>query len=173
MRVSIKVQKGVSAARRALSIIHRTAAARRVALTLAERASWEEVEPPGTCKEEEGANVLEGPEAKVGKDAFAGIEPMSTSRDVSTGAVLLLLVSSRVYSTSIRQMSVEEEGLTLISLASSHGTLARRHNSVIRTRNGMKVDAPSGYDILRQDTFGWHRMDSFWDGIMVLLMKPN
>ncbi|KAG5576652.1 hypothetical protein H5410_056786 [Solanum commersonii] len=98
-----------------------------------------EVEAPSSYEEEVGANVHEVPEGGVGKDASAGIESMSNSGDVSTGAALLRLASSRVYSALIRLMFVEDERVTSISLVASRGTRTRRHNSVISTRNGRDV----------------------------------
>ncbi|KAG5590137.1 hypothetical protein H5410_040651 [Solanum commersonii] len=92
-----------------------------------------------TSEEVEGEEVPEGPEVGVGKQASTGIESISTSRDVSIGISLLLLVSSRVYSASICRMLVKEDGVTSVSLVGSLGSLARRHNSVISTRNGREL----------------------------------
>ncbi|KAG5631954.1 hypothetical protein H5410_003671 [Solanum commersonii] len=64
---------------------------------------------------------------------------MSTFGEVFTGAALLLSAFSRVYSASIHWMSVEEEGITSISIVTSQGTPARRHNSVINTENEREV----------------------------------
>ncbi|KAG5599391.1 hypothetical protein H5410_030761 [Solanum commersonii] len=74
-------RKGISAATIILSIIHGTATSNRV-------------EVLGAWEEEAGADVPEDLEARVGKDASAGIELMSTSGDVSTGAAFLLPASS-------------------------------------------------------------------------------
>ncbi|KAG5632022.1 hypothetical protein H5410_003739 [Solanum commersonii] len=41
-----------------------------------------------------------------------------------------------MYSASMRRMSVEEDGVTSISLALSRGTSAHRHNSMNKTENG-------------------------------------
>ncbi|KAG5599030.1 hypothetical protein H5410_030400 [Solanum commersonii] len=73
---------------------------------------WEEIEAPEACEEEERADVPEGLEVGVGNDASAGIEPMSTSGDVSTGVALLMSASSCVYLASIHRMPVEEERVT-------------------------------------------------------------
>ncbi|KAG5609522.1 hypothetical protein H5410_020803 [Solanum commersonii] len=88
-------------------------------------------------------------------------------------------------------MSVEEKGVTSKSLASSRGTPAHRHNSVIKIGKGKEVclclalidiscliRSPRSmllWDMIapRQDALGWYRMDSFWDGIMVMVMKLN
>ncbi|KAG5620161.1 hypothetical protein H5410_005379 [Solanum commersonii] len=131
------------------------------------------------------------PQAGEGKEASAGIESISTSGDVSTGVALLLSTSSRVYSTSIHRMSVEEEGVTSMSLVSSRDTPARQHNSMVKIGKGKEVclclslmaiscsiKSPKLMvlrDMIapRQAALGWHRMDLFWDDIMVLLMKPN
>ncbi|KAG5620431.1 hypothetical protein H5410_005649 [Solanum commersonii] len=77
------------------------------------------MEVPRSCEEEEGAEVPEGLEARVGNDASAGIESISTSGDVSTGAAFLLSTSSLVYSASIRRipkacrLRMEEKRLVL------------------------------------------------------------
>lgn len=73
----------------------------------------------------------------------------------------------------------------------SNGTLARRYNSVIRTGNGKEVcfnlslvaiscdvNNPKLIHLLdmiqpRKSALGRRKIDSFCDGIMVLLMKPN
>ncbi|KAG5606385.1 hypothetical protein H5410_027877 [Solanum commersonii] len=99
----------------------------------------EEEDVPGACEEERGAEVPEGPEAGVGEGASAGIESVSTSGNVSTGIALLLSGSSLVYSASMHQMTVEEDEVYLKSLASSWGTLAHQHISVIKTGNGKVV----------------------------------
>lgn len=44
----------------------------------------------------------------VGKDVSVGIDSMSTSGDVSIKVYLILSASSRVYSTSMCQISVED-----------------------------------------------------------------
>lgn len=44
----------------------------------------EEVDVPGACEEDIGAEVPEGPEARVGKYASTCIKYISTSGDVST-----------------------------------------------------------------------------------------
>ncbi|KAG5576525.1 hypothetical protein H5410_056659 [Solanum commersonii] len=82
------------------------------------------------------AEVPDGPEAGVSEDASVGNESTSTSGEVSAGAALLPSASSWVYSISIRQMSVEKVGVTLISLIASWGNSVRRHTSLIRTRQG-------------------------------------
>ncbi|KAG5630208.1 hypothetical protein H5410_001925 [Solanum commersonii] len=110
---------------------------------------------------------------------------------MSTRAALLLLASSLVYSTSMHRMSVEEDGITLKSLASSRGTPARQHNSMIRIGNGKEVcfclvvmaiscSIKSPRSMLFRDMIaprhailGWRIIDSLWDDIMVLLMKLN
>ncbi|KAG5586857.1 hypothetical protein H5410_047291 [Solanum commersonii] len=143
------------------------------------------------CEEEEGAGVLEGLEAGVGKDASAGNKSTSTFEEISTTTTLFLSASSHMYSASIRRISVEDERVTSISLVVSRGTPACRHNSVIRTGNGREVcfclalmaisceiSSPRSMCLLdmikpRQAAFGWRKMDSFWDGIMVLLIKLN
>ncbi|KAG5631887.1 hypothetical protein H5410_003604 [Solanum commersonii] len=173
VKLSTKAPRGVSASKIVASIIHSTAASNLVALTSAEWAK------------------PDGPKAEVGKDAYVGIESMSTFGDISTGAALFLSASSRVYSASIRLISIDEEGITLISLVISRGTPACWHNSVIKIGNGRKVyfclalmviscsiRSPRLMLLLdmidpRQVALGWHRMDSFWDGMIVLLMKPN
>jgi len=66
--------------------------------------------------------VPEGPEARVGKASSEGSASISTSEDVSTGAALLLSASARVYSAYMHRMSVEDIGVTSISLFSSRGT---------------------------------------------------
>ncbi|KAG5590319.1 hypothetical protein H5410_040833 [Solanum commersonii] len=81
-------------------------------------------EAHGACEEEEeGAGIPEGPEVGVGEDTSAGNESTLTSKDVSVRAALLLSTSSRVNSTLICRISVEDEGMTSISFAESQGTL--------------------------------------------------
>lgn len=101
-----------------LSIIHGSATSSRVALTSVEWARCpilkiiggmilvvpEEVEVVGAWEEE----VSEVQEVVEAKDASAGIELMSTSKDVSIGAALLLPGSFNVYFASILRMSVED-----------------------------------------------------------------
>ncbi|KAG5631459.1 hypothetical protein H5410_003176 [Solanum commersonii] len=121
----------------------------------------------GACEEVVGVEVPEGPKAGVGEGASIGIESTSTSGDVSTRASLLLSTSSLVYSASMHWMSVEKDGVTSKSLASSRGTLARRHNSVIRIANGKEsqVDPPLGHHSSKECflcmahnriVLGWH-----------------
>ncbi|KAG5600312.1 hypothetical protein H5410_031682 [Solanum commersonii] len=108
------------------------------------------------CKEVEGAEVPEVLEARVDKDASVSNESTSTSGKVFARAALFLSTSSHMYSASIRWILVEEEGVISISLVSSRGTPAYRHSSVISTGNDNE-----------------RRTDSFWNDIIVLLMKPN
>ncbi|KAG5631031.1 hypothetical protein H5410_002748 [Solanum commersonii] len=102
-------------------------------------AGWEEDKAPGTYEEEEGADVPEGSEVEVWGGAPAGSDSMLTSGKVSAGVALLLSAFSHVNLASIRRMSVEENGVTSISLAGSWGTLAHRQNSMIRTGDGNVV----------------------------------
>lgn len=86
---------------------------------------WEDEETPGTCEdEEEGVGIPEGSKVGVNDGVSAAIESTLTSGEVSVGAILLLPSSSRVNSTSIHQISMEEDGVTFISLAWSRGTPA-------------------------------------------------
>lgn len=93
---------------------------------------WEVVEAPRIWEKVE-AVVPEGPEARVGNDASSSIISTSTSRDVSTRAALFLSSFSRVYSTYICQMSMEDMGVTSMYLFSSQGTPTRWHSFVFRT----------------------------------------
>ncbi|KAG5585254.1 hypothetical protein H5410_045688 [Solanum commersonii] len=77
--------------------------------------------------------------AGVDKDISTINESTSTFREISATAALLLSASSHVNSASIRRISVEEDGVTYISLIGSQSTLARHHNSVIRTGKGRDV----------------------------------
>ncbi|KAG5631609.1 hypothetical protein H5410_003326 [Solanum commersonii] len=149
-------------------------------------------EAPGACnEEEEGAGILEGSEVRVDKDVSIGNESTLTSGEVSTEAALLLSTSSRVNSASIRHMSVKDEGITTITFAGSRGTTVCQHNLVIKTRNAREVSlflalmaiscevsSPRSICLLamiepRQATLGWRIIESLWDGIILLLMKPN
>jgi len=85
------------------------------------------------------AGVPEGPKAGVGKDASAGMDFTSISGDASTGAALLLIVLSHVYSASIHRISVEDMGVTSLSLFSSRETPTCRHSSVISTGKGKDI----------------------------------
>ncbi|KAG5615293.1 hypothetical protein H5410_015117 [Solanum commersonii] len=114
---------------------------------------------------EEGAGIPEGSEAGVDDDASARNESTSTSGEVFARVALLLSTSSCVNSASIRRISVEEDGVTFISLVGSRGTPARRHNSVIRTGKGRDVDLPLGHDRTKASclrmtqnglVLGWH-----------------
>ncbi|KAG5580034.1 hypothetical protein H5410_050661, partial [Solanum commersonii] len=81
-----------------------------------------EVAVTGICEEVEAAEVLEGPEARVGEDAFTGIESISTSEDV------------------LNVTNVNEGGWDNIKiLAVSRGIPARRHNFMISTGKGKEV----------------------------------
>ncbi|KAG5595277.1 hypothetical protein H5410_036509 [Solanum commersonii] len=91
--------------------------------------------------------------ARVGKAASASKESTSTSGDVSTRASLILSDSSFMYSASMHRMSMEDVGVTSISLFSFNRFLAM-------------ID-------LRQATFGWRRMGLFCDGMIELLINPN
>jgi len=146
---------------------------------------------PEIYEEVEVAELPDVLEAGLGKDASEDNESTSTSGEISAGAALLPSASSHVYSALIRRMSVEEEGFTSISLATSRGTSARLHNSMTKTRNGRDVclclalmaisyemNSPRSMRLLdmmypRHAALEWGRTDSFWDGIMVLLIKPN
>ncbi|KAG5586039.1 hypothetical protein H5410_046473 [Solanum commersonii] len=88
-------------------------------------------------------------------------------------------------------MSVKEKGVTSMSLISSWGTLARRHNSVIKIENAeevhlclaliaMSCSIRSPMSMLFRDmidprhaSLGWRRINSFRDGMIVLLIKAN
>ncbi|KAG5586518.1 hypothetical protein H5410_046952 [Solanum commersonii] len=152
----------------------------------------EDGEAPGACEEEEkGTGIPEGSEAGVGEGASAGNESTLTSGEVSAGAALLLSTSSRVNSSSICQMFVDNTRMTSISLIGSQGTLTRWHNSVIKIGNGREVSlclalmtiscelsSPRSIRLMAmiesmQAALGWHIIDSFWDGMIVILMKPN
>uniref|UniRef100_M1DKJ0 Uncharacterized protein n=1 Tax=Solanum tuberosum TaxID=4113 RepID=M1DKJ0_SOLTU len=141
----------------------------------------------------EGAEleILKGLEAGVGNNASAGKVSMSTVGDESTEVAFYFLASSFKYSTSMRRMSLKEVGITSTFFFSSRDTRACLHNSVINTKNESDVwrclalMAISYLMIMpkfiffssmmepRQDAFMWRRIDSFWDDIIVLLMKPN
>uniref|UniRef100_M1DCA4 Uncharacterized protein n=1 Tax=Solanum tuberosum TaxID=4113 RepID=M1DCA4_SOLTU len=155
-------------------------------------AGWEDEEAPGACEEEEeGVGIPEVSEAGVGEGASAGNESILTFGEVSSGAYLFLLTSSPVNSALIHRMSVEDEGMTSISWTGSWGTPARWPNSVIKIGNGREVSlylalmaisyevsSPRLIRLLdmiepRQAALRWRRIDSFWDGMIVLLMKPN
>ncbi|KAG5632391.1 hypothetical protein H5410_004108 [Solanum commersonii] len=98
-----------------------------------------EVEVLGACEGKKGTDIHKGPEVEVGKDASAGIESTSTSRDVSNKVALLLSASSRVYSISMHRKLVKKDEMTSISLVRSIGTPAHKHNSVISTGKGREV----------------------------------
>ena len=88
-------------------------------------------------------------------------------------------------------MSANDEGMTWRYLAVSRGTLACLQNSVTRTGDRRKIcfylalmsiscDVSSPRLILlldmilsKKDSLGRRKIDSFWDGMMVLPMKPN
>ncbi|KAG5592339.1 hypothetical protein H5410_042853 [Solanum commersonii] len=138
--------------------------------------------PEAYKKEEERASIPKGLKVGVGESASV----------VSARVALLLSTSSRVNSTSIRRMSVQEKGMASISFTGSRGTPACRHNSVIKIKNDRdqvslflaliaifgEVSCPRSIHLLamiepRQAALGWHKIDSVWDGMIVLLMKPN
>ncbi|KAG5631682.1 hypothetical protein H5410_003399 [Solanum commersonii] len=100
---------------------------------------WEGEIVPGVCEGEEGAGIPEGSKAGIDEDASASNESTSTSGEVSVGDSLLLSTSSRVNSASIRRISVEEDGMTSISLAGSWGTPTHRHNLETRTGKGRDI----------------------------------
>ncbi|KAG5631699.1 hypothetical protein H5410_003416 [Solanum commersonii] len=103
-------------------------------------ASWEDEQALGTCEEEEeGTSIPEGLKIGVDEGFTADNDSALTCGEVYAGAALLLSSSSCVNSASIRRISVEEDGVTFISLAGSWGTPARRHNS-------SQVDSPPGHD---------------------------
>ncbi|KAG5568516.1 hypothetical protein H5410_064458 [Solanum commersonii] len=136
-------------------------------------------------------DIPKGPEAGVGNTASTGNVSVSITGLVSTGASLLLSASSRVYSASMRQMSMKDVGITSTSFFTSKGTRIHLHSSMINTRKGRDVwrylalMANSWPTIIpklrshpsitqpRQASFLWRRIDSFWDGMIVLLIKPN
>ncbi|KAG5631033.1 hypothetical protein H5410_002750, partial [Solanum commersonii] len=138
---------------------------------------WEEDETPGTCEEEEGAGVPEGLEAGVGEDASAGNESPSTSREISARTALLPSASSHMYSASIRRMLVEDEGVSSISLTvTGNGREVCFYLAIIAI--SCEISSPRSMRLLdmielRQASFRWRKMDSFWDRIFVLLIKPN
>jgi len=83
---------------------------------------WEDDDVPGVYEGEKGTDIPECSEARVDEGASAGNESISTSREVSARAVLLISTSYRVNSASIHRISVENGGVTSISLAGSQGT---------------------------------------------------
>uniref|UniRef100_M1D8P8 Uncharacterized protein n=1 Tax=Solanum tuberosum TaxID=4113 RepID=M1D8P8_SOLTU len=110
----------------ARSIIQSTSASSQEASTSAECARCPHLEDHGLSdprklgssrRTMEGvlAGVPEGSEAGVGKDASVVMDSTSTSGDASTGVALLLYASSRVYSASMRRISVEDVGVTSMS----------------------------------------------------------
>ncbi|KAG5590120.1 hypothetical protein H5410_040634 [Solanum commersonii] len=140
----------------------------------ASRAVQEDEKAPEACEEEEeGAGIPEGSEAGVSEGTSTGNKSTLTSGEVSTGASFLLSTPSSVNSGSIHRMSVKDERMTSITFVRSRGTPARWHNSVIKTENSRDVDPPPGNDSTKVSRLRMAQIDSFWDGILVLLMKPN
>ena len=149
------------------------------------------MEVPESFEEEEGgADVPEESEERVEIDASAGIESASTSR-------ICLLELPSFYQFPLRYiyhqcalMSGRGQDNINISTA-SRGIPACQHNSVLRIENGkdgclyfthmsisFSIRSPRPMLLqdmiyLWQDVVGWHRIDSFLDGMMVLIMKPN
>ncbi|KAG5610298.1 hypothetical protein H5410_021579, partial [Solanum commersonii] len=164
VRAPIDVRRGVKVAKIARSIIQGISISSRKPAHLQNMVGVE-------------VDVPNGLEAEIGKASSTGIKLTSTSRDVSTGDALLLSTSSRVYLTFMHRISVEDVGVTPISLFSSRGTLAHRHNSVISTRKGRDVWHCLSLMVIscsiinpnsslfwamidsRQAVFGWRRMD--------------
>ncbi|KAG5610355.1 hypothetical protein H5410_021636, partial [Solanum commersonii] len=129
VRASMEARRGVNIVVMALSIIQGTSASMVPVIALGgykateELGAWEGLE----------VDVLEGSKAGVGKATSADKRSISTSGDVSTGASILKLASSRVYSAFMHRMSIDDMGVISTCLISSRGTPALRHNSVMST----------------------------------------
>ncbi|KAG5606291.1 hypothetical protein H5410_027783 [Solanum commersonii] len=146
---------------------------------------------PGAYKEEERIEVPEDSDVGVGKDASIGIELTSTFGDVSTRAILFLSASSLVYSASMHRMPVEEDRVTSNSLATSRGTPACLHSSLISTGKGkeicfclaliaiscsmIRLKLSRLFDKIepKQAAFACRRIDLFCEGISELLLNSN
>ncbi|KAG5600643.1 hypothetical protein H5410_032013 [Solanum commersonii] len=129
---------------------------------------------------------------KMGKLPHLDSEYVSTTGEESTGAAFFFFAApSFKHSASILRISVEDVGINSTSFFRSLGTRARLHISVINTGKGrevwryldlMAISCPTIIPKLihcramiapRQAVFEWRRTDSFWDGITILLIKPN
>ncbi|KAG5580043.1 hypothetical protein H5410_050670 [Solanum commersonii] len=111
--------------------------------------------------------------SRIRRDITRSNALISTTGEESTGEALFFSDSSFKYSASIFWISVENVGITSISFFSSLRTQDFLHNSMINTRKMSEFSLVPAMMQTRQAVLAWRRMDLFWEGMIMLLMKPK